>query len=130
MFYLSEEEYNSKLEKIRKKNQNKKRLYLLKEEKKKIKQLTNPKMKTSNKVLIASILSIVLFTIICLYIQLTTSMEVSSTLITFWYSFWTVEIVSLAGIKVSKVFKENRYNSLDEEVYDDSYVEEIEEGEC
>lgn len=106
MFYLSEKEYNSKLEKIKKRNESKKRAYLLKVEKDKIKKAIKPKMKTSNKVLIASILAVVLFTIACMYIQYVTSVEISSTLITLWFSFWTVEIVSLAGIKVSKVFKD------------------------
>ena len=63
------------------------------------------------------VLSVVLFTIACLYIQYTTLIEISSTLITLWYSFWTVEIVSLAGIKVSKVFKnyksENFIDNID-----------------
>ncbi len=130
MFYMSEEEFNSKLKKIQKKNADKQRKHLLKAEKNKIKQLKKSKMNTSNKVLVASIIAVLLFTIACLYIQYTTSIEVSSTLITAWYSFWTVELVSLAGIKVSKVFKENRHDLLSEEMYDDSYVEEIEEEEC
>lgn len=127
MFHMSEEEYNSKLKKIKEKNESKKRAYLLKAEKKKIKQFTNPKMSTSNKVLISAIIAVITFTLACLYIQYTTSIEVSSTLITLWFSFWTVEIVSLAGIKMSKVFKENHTSSFE----DDSYVEENEmEEEC
>lgn len=114
MFYMSEEEYNSKLEKIKTKNESKRRAYLLKVEKKKFKKATKPKMKTSNKVLIASILAVILFTVACMYIQYATSIEISSTLTTLWYGFWTVEIVSLAGIKVSKVVK--NYKSPSEEV--------------
>ena len=88
------------------------------------------KMKTSNKVLIASILAIILFTIACMYIQYTTSIEVSSTLITFWYTFWTAEIVSLAGIKVTKVIKnygydESNISDLDFESESDMTVDAI-----
>lgn len=124
MFHISEEEYNSKLKKIKEKNESKKRAYLLKAEKEKIKKLTNPKMSTSNKVLISAIVAVISFTIACLYIQYVTSVEVSSTLITLWFSFWTVEIVSLAGIKMSKVFKENRTSSIDED--NEIYIEENE----
>lgn len=120
MFYMSEKEYNSKLEKIKKRNESKKRAYLLKAEKDKFKKTIKPKMKTSNKVLLASILAVVLFTIACMYIQYVTSVEISSTLITLWFSFWTVEIVSLAGIKVSKVFKEYQSST---NVENESFVE-------
>lgn len=124
MFYMSENEFKSKLEKIKAKNESKQRKYLLKEEKNKLKKSTKSKVSTSNKVLTSSIMAVILFTIVCLYIQYTTSTEVSSTLITLWYSFWTVEIVSLAGIKISKVFKENKsYNEMDFEC-------DIDEEEC
>ena len=125
--FLSEEEYNSKLKKVKEKNESEKRKYLLKVEKNKIKQLKNPKMSTSNKVLISAIMAVVLFTIACLYIQYATSIEVSSTLITLWYSFWTVEIVSLAGIKVSKIFKD--YHSSSNEEHEEPFVEDFESEE-
>lgn len=98
---MTEEKFKKKLEKIKEKNKEIKFKNKLKAEKNKYKR----KMSTSNKVLIASIMAILVFTIACLYIQCATSMEVSSTLITLWYSFWTVEILSLAGIKISKVIK-------------------------
>lgn len=113
MFFMSEKKYNIKLSKIKKRNESKKRTYLLKEEKRKIKQLTKSKMKTSNIVLVAAIMAVILFSITCLYIQYKTGYEINSTLITAWYSFWTVEIVSLAGIKVSKVFKNSDTESKD-----------------
>lgn len=111
MFYMSDREYETKLKKIQRKNESKKRKHSLKVEKNKFKKSKN-KMKTSNRVLMASIIAVISFTIACLYIQYTTSIEVSSTLITLWYSFWTVEIISLAGIKISKVIKENGANSV------------------
>lgn len=111
MFYISENEYNSKMKKIKAKNKSLERSLALKKEKNKIKRFTFPKVKTSNKVLLVAIIAVILFSVACLYIQYTTSTEVSSTLITLWFSFWTVEIVSLAGIKVSKVKKS--YSILD-----------------
>lgn len=107
---MTKEKYEKKLKKIQLKNEKIELKNKLKAEKNKYK----TKMKTSNKVLITSILAIVLFTIACLYIQYVTSMEVSSTLITVWYTFWTVEIVSLAGIKVTKVIKDYDSNGFNE----------------
>lgn len=123
---MTEEKYEKKLKKIQLKNKEIELKNKLKTEKDKYK----PKMKTSNKVLIASILAIILFTIACLYIQCATSMEVSSTLITFWYTFWTAEIVSLAGIKVTKVIKnygfdESNIGDLDFESESDMTVDAI-----
>lgn len=105
---MTEKRYLKKLKKIKEKNHEIELRNRLREEKNKFRRFNFSKIKTSNKVLTASILAVILFTIACMYIQYTTSIEISSTLIALWYSFWTVEIVSLAGIKVSKVFKENR----------------------
>lgn len=77
------------------------------------------KMSTSNKVLVASIAAIVIFTIISFALQFITGTETSSALIENWYRFWTVEIVVLSGIKVSKVLKNNNtdgvYETCDDE---------------
>ena len=80
----------------------------LREEKRKVKRFGFSKIKTSNLVLFSSIIMIILFTIACLFVQYKTSSEPSSTLITLWFTFWTVEIVSLAGIKITKVIKEKK----------------------
>ena len=77
------------------------------------------KIKVSNRMLIASVIAIIIFTIACLYIQYRTAVEVSSTLITLWFSFWTVEIVALTGIKVTKIFKDYDSTSNMEETYSD-----------
>lgn len=111
MVYMTEEEFHKEMKKIQEKNKQIELRNKLRAEKRKGR-FSSMKMTTSNKVLIAAILAIILFTIACLYIQCQTSIEVSSTLITLWFSFWTVEVVSLAGIKVSKVFKEYK-NTLD-----------------
>lgn len=105
MRYMTEKEFQEKIIEIQKENEQIELRNKLRAEKKKVSRSLFPKIKTSNKVLIVAIMAIILFSIACLYIQLQTSVEVSSTLITLWFSFWTVEIVSLAGIKVSKVLK-------------------------
>lgn len=107
---MTEKQFQKKLKKIQLKNEEVELKNKLKLEKNKYRRFNFSEMKTSNKILLVAIMAILLFTIACLYIQYATSIEVSSTLITFWYSFWTVEIVSLAGIRVSKVFKDYHSN--------------------
>lgn len=105
MFYMTKQQYNAKLKKIKEKNEQKEMRRKLREERKKTKG-KNGKMKTSNIVLLATISAIVVYTIVCLYIQYNTTMEVSSTLTKLWFTFWTVEIGALTGIKVTKVIRE------------------------
>jgi len=99
MNYLKDKQYSNKMRNPQKGKNKYKPLYS-----------AANKMKTSNKILITAIIAIITFTVACLYIQCITNMEVSSTLITLWYSFWTVEVVSLAGIKMSKV--KHNYSSV------------------
>ena len=101
---MTEEKFQKKLEKIQQKNKEIELKNKLKEEKKKYR-FSFSKIKVSNRVLIASILAVVLFAIACLFIQYKTDHAINDTLITLWFGFWTVEIVSLAGIKISKVRK-------------------------
>lgn len=104
---MTEKEFQSKLRKIEKKNQIKEQKHKLMEQRIKynpIKQILD-KMKTSNKILIIAVIAVISFTVASMYIQYKTGIEISSTLTTLWFSFWTVEIVTLAGIKVSKVIK-------------------------
>lgn len=49
------------------------------------------------------IVAIMLYTVAAFILQFFTSVEISSTLTTAYFSFWTIEIVSLAGIKTMKV---------------------------
>lgn len=107
------EDYQEKYFEIQLENYEKELKNKLRQEKRKVKRFHFTEMKTSNLVLLSSIVMIVLFTIACLYIQYKTSVEVSSTLITLWFTFWTVEIVSLAGIKITKVIKERKEDGED-----------------
>ena len=63
------------------------------------------KKRKSDYVLAASILAIVLYTVAGIVVQIITGLEISPTLTTAWYSYWTVEIVALAGIKITNVIK-------------------------
>lgn len=105
MMKMTKREYDYKLKKIQEQNIQIEMRNKLREERGKFK-TTNKKIKTSNLVLFATIVAIILYTIACLYIQYNIGMEVSSTLTTLWYSFWTVEIVALTGIKVTKVIRD------------------------
>ena len=115
MKYYTEREFNRELSKIKKRNAQIELHRQLLDEKRKGDILRFDKMKTSNKVLFASVTAIILFTIACMFIQYKTSMEVSSTLTTLWFSFWTVEIVSLTSIKVTKVIKDYKSDSPDDD---------------
>lgn len=115
MRYYTEREFNRELSKIKKRNAQIELHRQLLDEKRKGDILRFDKMKTSNKVLFASVTAIILFTIACMFIQYKTSIEVSSTLITLWFSFWTVEIVSLTSIKVTKVIKDYKSDSPDDD---------------
>lgn len=59
--------------------------------------------KISNIMLAISVLNILWFTIAAIILQFRVGIELSSTLITCWYTFWTGEIFMLAGIKITKV---------------------------
>lgn len=78
------------------------------------------KRKTSKRMLTVSVFNIVWYTIVAIILQFKVGVEISSTLTTCWYAFWTSEIFVLAGIRISKVIK---YEDEDpEEVDDDGMV--------
>ena len=61
------------------------------------------KRKVSNVMLVLIIIAIVLYTAAEFAVQALTGTEISPTLTTAWFAFWTVEIVALAAIKTTKV---------------------------
>lgn len=63
------------------------------------------KIRTTTVMLIVSCLMIILYTVANFILQYHTSVEVSPTLTTAWFAFWSGEILCLTGIKVSKVIK-------------------------
>lgn len=69
-------------------------------------------IKKSDIVLSCSIIAVIAYTIAAIFLQWHSGAEVSPTLTERWYSFWTVEIVALSGIKAVNVLKgENDGNS-------------------
>lgn len=62
-------------------------------------------MKTSTVMLIISCIMITLYAAANFVLQYYTSVEVSPTLTTAWFSFWGGELACLAGIKITKVIK-------------------------
>jgi hypothetical protein len=61
------------------------------------------KKKVSNIMLVIVMIAIISYAIADFVLQYYTSIEVSSTLTTCWFTFWGAEIFALAGIKISKV---------------------------
>lgn len=65
--------------------------------------MNKPKRKVSNIMLVLICAMIILYTAADFALQYFANVEVSPTLTTAWFTFWTVEIVALAAIKTSKV---------------------------
>jgi hypothetical protein len=64
-------------------------------------------------IVFVSIFMVATFTIAAFVLQFCGMMEISATLTTCWFGFWTVEIVALASIRNVKV--KNEYNKNKEE---------------
>lgn len=67
------------------------------------KQKSKRKKHFSDYIVAAAIAAIGLYTAAAVTLQFCGLMEISPTLTTCWFSFWTVEIVALAAIKGGKV---------------------------
>ena len=65
--------------------------------------MNKPKKKVSNIMLVLICAMIIIYTAADFALQYFAGVEVSPTLTTAWFAFWTVEIVALAAIKTSKV---------------------------
>lgn len=59
--------------------------------------------KTSNIMLVVSVIAIMGYVIAAFWLQLMTSIEISPTITTLYFAFWTCEIFSLASIKRNKL---------------------------
>jgi hypothetical protein len=64
---------------------------------------SKPKKKVSNIMLAIACTMIILYAAANFILQYFTSVEVSPTLTTAWFAFWSSELFMLAGIKISKV---------------------------
>lgn len=76
------------------------------------------KRKYSKRIVILCIVSVLLFSTASFIIQLKTGMEVSSTLTTCFFSFFGIEILSLAGIKKTKTknIRYDEYTSMSDNI--------------
>ena len=107
---MSDKKFQKKLEKIRKRGERYKQEYELKAEYAKYVPYKKKK-KVSNIMLVIIVIAIVGYTIASFWVQYRTGVPIDATLSTLYYSFWTVELIALAGIKVSKT-KHNAENSF------------------
>lgn len=64
---------------------------------------TSEKKKVSNIMLVVICAMIILYALANFVLQYFTSVEVSPTLTTAWFTFWGAELVSLTAIKTSKI---------------------------
>lgn len=82
------------------------------------------KNKSFSKILLPWIIvAIMSYTIAAFILQFCTSVEISTTLTTCYYGFWTVEILSLAGIKTMKIKgKKEEIREVTEEDIDEENV--------
>lgn len=110
---MFEKMFQKKLKRIEIRGERQKQKYELEE--KYAEYYPGKKRKVSNVMLVVIVLAIVLYTVASFILQFYTSVEISSTLTTCFYAFWSAEILSLAGIRVSKVFKNNECNDFSEE---------------
>lgn len=76
--------------------------------------------KVSNIMLVVVVIAIVGYVAANFILQYKTGMSMDSTITTAWFSFFTVEIVALTGIKVSKVIKK----PLDNDEYTSDFMDE------
>ena len=67
--------------------------------------MNTKKKKVSNIMLVIIIIAIIAYTVANFWLQYVVGIEVSPTLTTAWFSFWGAEVVALAGIRISKVFR-------------------------
>jgi biotin transporter BioY len=111
---MFEKLFQMKLKRIEKRGERQKQRYELEEKYAEFYPHKNGK-KVSNIMLIVIVVAIVCYTVASFVLQYHTSTEISSTLTTLWFSFWTIEACALAGIRISKVRKEHKNEYEDED---------------
>ena len=70
------------------------------------------KRRFSSIMIVVIVINIVAYVLASFWIQYNTGVEMSPTITTCWFSFWTIEIVALTGIKISKVKNNSDENSV------------------
>ena len=72
------------------------------------------KRKVSNIMLVIIVIAIVGYVAVDFLLQYQIGTEISPTITTCWFVFWTSEVLALMGIKLSKVKKSNYDNQSDD----------------
>lgn len=85
------------------------------------------KRKVSNIMLGVIVSAITIYTVASFWLIYVTGVSIDSTLTTCFYAFWGSELIALAGIRVSKVFKNN--DCSEENQVADEVVYEYDDGE-
>ena len=111
---MNDKRFQKKLEKIRKKGERQKAKAEL--EAKYAEYYPHRKgAKVSNVMLVIIVFMVTLYTVASFVLQFVTTIEISSTLTTCFFAFWSAEIVALMGIKISKVKKKEEEEDLPED---------------
>lgn len=100
---MSDKRFQKKLKKIEKKGERQKAKSEL--EAKYAEYYPSKRRKVSNIMLVVVVTAIVLYTIASFILQFYTSVEISSTLTTCFYAFWSSELIALTTLKTSKIIK-------------------------
>lgn len=118
---MREKLFQWKLKRIQKRGERYRREYKLKKAYEKYLP-EKKKKKVSNIMLVIIIIAIVGYVAADFILQYKAGIEVSPTITTCWFVFWSTEIVAITGIKLSKVkhnYDSSPYTSEDESAADD-----------
>lgn len=99
---MNDKRFRKKLNKIRKQGEQYKKEKAVRDEYAEYFPDTKKK-KVSNIMLVVVMIAVIAYAAANFVLQYFTSVEVSPTLTTCWFTFWGAEIFALAGIKISKV---------------------------
>lgn len=106
---MTDKRFKKKLKKIQKKGEQQRKIALL--EKAYAQYYPDKKKKkVSNIMLVITVIAIVGYVIADFVLQYKMGVEISPTITTCWFAFWSAEIFTLAGIKISKV--KNNYDGI------------------
>lgn len=79
------------------------------------KKRTRKKRNFADYIVFISIFAVTAFTVAAFVLQFKGLMEISTTLTTCWFAFWTVEIIALASIRNQKTKHEKKDGENDEQ---------------
>ena len=110
---MDDKRFQKKLKRIEKKGERQKAKHELRV--KYAEYYSGKKRKVSNIMIVIIVVAIVAYTIANFWLTYVTGITMDSTFTTCFYTFWGSELVLLAGLKTSKIFKGTNNESSDEE---------------